>query len=234
MNNLYDEVYDQINGVSNFKGKIKSIMDKCVDDMIEAKDIYNEQSLWKYQERILNKALNEIGNVMKQGYQALGTELEKAIAKLPAENPNPVYNVNDLVKMQRLQMQMNCMTDEQVEQVLNNNITDSFIVDITKNELMNRSKLIEDKEERAERQMLVRSIQPLTKDVIATNCKKQYSQLGADVNNPDLLWGMSYGERLAIHEAGGVRQMMINKAGVKEPVLNDDLSSKYNNQQQYR
>ena len=226
MNKLYNEVYNQVNGVSNYKGKIKGIINDCIAKMEQCKDIYNENAIWKYQSEILNKALMDIGNVMQQGYQIFGNELEKAINKLPAENPNPTYTVHDMVKMQRLQMQLNCMNDTQVEQVLQSNISDSFIVDICKNEMMNRAKQMDDKEQSALRQAEIRNIQPVTREVILNQCNVMYKELGADVNNSALLWGMSVGERVAIDNAGGIRQFILSKANVVEPLESDMYGSR--------
>ena len=93
INQLYTEQYEIVNGVSNYQGKIKDIMNKCSEDMNKCKHLYNEKYVWHYQKEILDKALNEIGAVMESGYKLLGSELEKAVNKLPKDNPNYLIEV---------------------------------------------------------------------------------------------------------------------------------------------
>lgn len=217
INQLYVEQYNIVNGVSNYQGKIKSIMNKCCEEMKKCEHMYNEKYVWHYQKEILDKALNEIGAVMESGYKLLGSELEKAVNKLPKDNPNPTYTTHDLVKMQRLQMQLNVMSDQQIEQVIEANITDSFTIDICKNELFNRSKVLEG-EEKVLRQAEIRGISAITNEVLIANAKKQYEVLAKDVNNSELLFGMSIGERAAVMSDGGVRQHILKMAGINEPI----------------
>ena len=184
-----------------YEGKIKNILNETKIKLSEAKDIYIEDKLSKYEDKIIKEAMKDIEAIQQDYLQTTAKLLDNEQYRMKTPHQITLSNTEKLLQEIRKsnELQMNrlkiaSMTNEDIIQSCVENPSESYVLQ-AKSELLNRSNSIQDERMASELRNTARSLKHFTEQDELNIALKEFQIMFA---NKNLMPGVSIGEKLAI------------------------------------
>lgn len=229
----FKQIYEEVNGVSQFKGSTDKIINDAVKELEYIKNVYKESVQGEEIKKVIQKANKKIEDNRGKFMELLSKELNKNSALIPdALSPGTYGQIAyDLLKYDFMSM-----TDQEILEYAHSNSTDSVVVRLAKGVLCERANRMEDKEAGADLRLNARMLKIRTKDSIIQEQLNMFNTLDMNALYP----GEGVGRSASIVQQGGLEAIILQKAGVeklervKHKGVNEDFNKEEVKQDQFR
>ena len=223
----FDEIYNECNNVSQFKGSTQKIIDDAVNKLEIVRKTYRDEYVSDEIRKVLKVAQQQLDKNRDTFLSLLRNELDKASQQIPNNLSSKDYTDKDL---RLLEYQMKSMSNDEL--LAFNGSTDEVACIVAKGMLADRCNVLEGHDKQQLYQAM-RQMAPTTKETLLQGYIDSYNALSYD----NLYPGESFGSTLSKQSQGGMEAIILQRAGIDKvkhiEVKNDDLSNmKYN--QQYK
>ena len=185
----------------NYLGVIKETLNEAKIKLSEAKDIYIEDRLAKYEEKIIKQAMNDIKAVQQDYLKTTAKLLDNEQYRMNNSHQITLSNteklLNEIKKSNELklnELKIKSMTNEDIIQSCVENSSEAYVLQ-AKTELLNRSNAIDDEKLASELRNTARSLKHFTEQDELNIALNEFETMTAD---PNLMPGVSLGEKLVI------------------------------------
>lgn len=204
----FNEIFNEVNGVSNFQGSTEAIINNAVKELEVIKKTYLPEYHSEEIKKVLAKANEKVNKDRIRFMQLLEGEIQKEINSIPQQLCNKSYGV---VEFELIRYDLACMSNEEIIKFAQDNSFDSTIVRMCKGTLFQRADgLGKDKgEEAANLKMSAKMIRLETRETIIQDYKNAMNSL--DVNS--IFAGLEVGAQISLANEG-FEQRILNKAGI--------------------
>lgn len=184
-----------------YEGKIKKILNETKIKLSEAKDIYIEDKLSKYEDKIIKEAMKDIEAIQQDYLKTTAQLLDNEQYRMNNPQKNTLSNteklLNEIRKSNELklnELRIKSMSNEDIIQSCVENPNEAYVLQ-AKNELNIRANTIQDENIANELKSTARSLKHFTVQDELNVALKEFQIMFA---NRNLLPGVSIGEKLAI------------------------------------
>ena len=184
-----------------YEGRIKGILNEARIKLSEAKDIYIEDKLSKYEDRIIREAMKDIEAIqqdyLKTTAQLLDNEQYKISHPQQITLSNTEKLLNEIRKSNQLQinsLKIKSMSNEDIIQSCIENPSEEYVLQ-AKSELNMRANSIQDERLASELRNTAKSLKHFTARDELNIALNEFQIMFA---NKNLMPGVSIGEKLAI------------------------------------
>lgn len=184
-----------------YEGRIKEILNNTKIKLSEAKDIYIEDRLTKYEDKIIKQAMKDIGDIQQDYLQTTARLLDNEQFRvnnpqtITLSNTEKLLNEIKALNKSRLdELKLRSMTNEDIIQSCVNNPSETYVLQ-AKSELNMRANTVDDEKLASELRNTARGLKHFTEQDELNIALKEFEAMTSDRN---LMPGVSVGERLAI------------------------------------
>lgn len=204
----------------NYLGVIKGILNEAKIKLSEAKDIYIEDRLSKYEGKIIEQAKKDIRAIQKDYLQTTAKLLDNEQYRI--QNPHQITLsnteklLNEIRKSNELklnELKIKSMSNEDIIQSCVENSSESYVLQ-AKSELLTRSNAIQDERLASELRNTARGLKHFTEQDELNIALKEFEAMTSDRN---LMPGVSLGEKLVI---GDIEEFLLQDTKLQADRLN--------------
>lgn len=184
-----------------YEGQIKNILNEAKIKLSEAKDIYIEDRLSKYEKKIIEKAMKDVEAIQQDYLKTTSKLLDNEQYRMQNSHQITLSNteklLNEIRKSNELklnELKLKTMTNEDIIQSCIENSSEAYVLQ-AKNELNMRASNLENKNEANELRNTARNLRHFTEQDELNIAKAEFEAM---TSNRNLMPGVSVGERLAI------------------------------------
>lgn len=184
-----------------YEGQIKNILNEAKIKLSEAKDIYIEDRLSKYEKKIIEKAMKDVEAIQQDYLKTTSKLLDNEQYRM--QNPHQITLsnteklLNEIRKSNELklnELKIKTMTNEDIIQSCIENSNEAYVLQ-AKNELNMRASNLQNENEANELRSTARNLRHFTEQDELNIAKAEFEAM---TSNRNLMPGVSVGERLAI------------------------------------
>lgn len=226
----FQEVFDECNNVSQFKGSTQKIIDNACSKLDIIRKTYKEEYAGQEIKKVLQQAEKELNKNRDTFLALLRTELDKNVQRIPNNLCEKDYSDKQL---KLLEYKMKSMTNDELLQY--NNSTDEVAVIVAKGMLADRCNVLEGQDKQNLYQAM-RQMAPTTKESILEEQLQAYRSIDYNALFP----GDEFGLALSKYSQGGIEEIICNKMGIdkvntmKPRGVNENISSNNGINNQWR
>ena len=202
----FDQIFNECNNVSQFKGSTQKIIDNACAKLDVIRKTYKDEYVGAEIKKVLQQAQKELNKNRDTFLSLLRTELDKNAQLIPNNLCEKDYSDKQL---KLLEYKMKCMTNDEL--LAYNNSTDEVAVIIAKGMLADRCNVLEGQDKQNLYQAM-RTMQPTTKESILQEQLQAYQSI--DYNS--LYPGDEFGVALSKYSQGGLEGIILNKMGIEK------------------
>ena len=184
-----------------YQGKIKTILNETKMKLSEAKDIYVEDKLSIYEDKIIKEAMKDIEAIQQDYLKTTAQLLDNEQYRMNNPQKNTLSNteklLNEIRKSNELklnELRIKSMTNEDIIQSCVENPSESYVLQ-AKNELNIRANTIQDENIANELKSTAKSLKHFT---VRDELNIALNEFQIMFANKNLMPGVSIGEKLAI------------------------------------
>lgn len=194
-----------------YEGQIKNILNEAKIKLSEAKDIYIEDRLSKYEKKIIEKAMKDVEAIQQDYLKTTSKLLDNEQYRMQNSHQITLSNteklLNEIRKSNELklnELKIKAMTNEDIIQSCIENSSEAYVLQ-AKNELNLRASNLENKNEANELRNTARNLRHFTEQDELNIAKIEFEAM---TSNKNLMPGVSAGERLAI---GDIEEFLLRE-----------------------
>jgi small nuclear ribonucleoprotein (snRNP)-like protein len=194
-----------------YEGQIKNILNEAKIKLSEAKDIYIEDRLSKYEKKIIEKAMKDVEAIQQDYLKTTSKLLDNEQYRMQNSHQITLSNteklLNEIRKSNELklnELKIKAMTNEDIIQSCIENSSEAYVLQ-AKNELNLRASNLENKNEANELRNTARNLRHFTEQDELNIAKIEFEAM---TSNKNLMPGVSVGERLAI---GDIEEFLLRE-----------------------
>ena len=202
----FDQIFNECNNVSQFKGSSQKIIDNACAKLDVIKKTYKDEYVGPEIKKVLQQAEKELNKNRDTFLSLLRTELDKNAQLIPNNLCEKDYSDKQL---KLLEYKMKCMTNDEL--LAYNNSTDEVAVIIAKGMLAERCNVLEGQDKQNLYQAM-RTMQPTTKESILQEQLQAYQSIDYNALFP----GDEFGIALSKYSQGGLEGIILNKMGIEK------------------